>query len=165
MLVEGDLIAGHDIQRAVWTGGNVVPGEWSLDLGSPGSNFLAGLEAFPRQLNVAGRMQLNPINTSEFLMDRLDVSIPPTFWYELRVPLNLGADGVILRDSFALEELDEFPQFDGFFHLDFTNTFPVEVTGTVDFDRLDGVQTRDTLVVPPGTAPDGTPGQATLSVP
>ena len=165
MLVEGDLIAGHDIQRAVWTGGNVVPGEWSLDFGSPGSNFLEGLEAFPRELSVAGRMQLNPINTSEFLMDRLDVSIPPTFWYELRVPLNLGADGVILRDSFALEGLDEFPQFEGFFHLDFTNTFPVEVTGTVDFDRLDGVQYRDTLVVPPGTAPEGTPGQATLSVP
>ena len=41
----------------------------------------------------------------------------------------------------------------------------MEVTGTVDFDRLDGVQYRDTLVVPPGTAPDGTPGQATLSVP
>ena len=165
MLVEGDLIAGHDIQRAVWTGAGVVPGEWTLDLGSPGSDFLEGLESFPRQLNVAGRMQLNPINTSAFLMDRLDVSIPPTFWYELRVPLNLGADGVILRDSFALEGLDEFPEFDGFFHLDFTNTFPVEVSGTVDFDRLDGVQYLDTLVVPPGAAPDGEPGLATLSIP
>ena len=99
-LVEGDLIAGHDIPRAVWVNDAPVPSEWSLDLGSPGSTFLEELEAFPRSLHVAGRMQLNPINTSEFLMDRLDVAYPPTFWYELRVPLKLGVNGLVLRDSF-----------------------------------------------------------------
>ena len=47
-------------------------------------------------------------------MDRPDVSIPPTFWYELRVPLNLGADGIILRDSFALEGWTNSPNSKGF---------------------------------------------------
>ena len=123
-LVEGDLIAGHDIPRAVWVNDAPVPSEWSLDLGSPGSTFLEELEAFPRSLHVAGRMQLNPINTSEFLMDRLDVAYPPTFWYELRVPLKLGVNGLVLRDSFALEGLDDVPNFDGFLHLGFQQHLP-----------------------------------------
>lgn len=164
-LVEGDLIAGHDIPRAVWVNDAPVPSEWSLDLGSPGSTFLEELEAFPRSLHVAGRMQLNPINTSEFLMDRLDVAYPPTFWYELRVPLKLGVNGLVLRDSFALEGVDDVPNFDGFLHLDFSNTFPVEVTGTVAFDRLDGVLYRDTLVLPAGSVPQELTGEGTLSIP
>ena len=164
-LVEGDLIAGHDIPRAVWVNDAPVPSEWSLDLGSPGSTFLQELEAFPTSLHVAGRMQLNPINTSEFLMDRLDVAYPPTFWYELRVPLKLGVDGVVLRDSFALEGLDELPQFEGFLHLDFDNAFPVEVRGIVAFDRLDGVLYQDTLLIPAGSVPQDVVGEATLSIP
>jgi len=164
-LVEGDLIAGHDIPRAVWVNDEPQPSEWSLDLGSPGSSFLDLLETFPRSLHVAGRMQLNPINTSAFLMDRWDVAYPPTFWYELRVPLKLGVNGLVLRDSFDLEGLDEFPAFDGFLHLDFENTFPVEVTGTVDFERLDGVLYQDTLVVPAGSVPLCTVGESTLSIP
>ena len=164
-LVEGDLIAGHDIPRAVWVNDVPQPSEWSLDLGSPGSSFLDLLETFPRSLHVAGRMQLNPINTSAFLMDRWDVAYPPTFWYELRVPLKLGVNGLVLRDSFDLEGLDEFPAFDGFLHLDFENTFPVEVTGTVDFERLDGVLYQDTLVVPAGSVPLCTVGESTLSIP
>ena len=164
-LVEGDFIAGHDIPRAVWVNDAPVPSEWSLDLGSSGSTFLDELEAFPRSLHVAGRMQLNPINTSEFLMDRLDVAYPPTFWYELRVPLKLGVNGLVLRDSFALEGLDEVPNFEGFLHLDFSNTFPVDVTGTVAFDRFDGVLYRDTLVLPAGSVPQDLMGEGTLSIP
>jgi len=81
------------------------------------------------------------------------------------VPLKLGVNGLVLRDSFDLEGLDEFPAFDGFLHLDFENTFPVEVTGTVDFERLDGVLYQDTLVVPAGSVPLCTVGESTLSIP
>lgn len=164
-LVQGDLIAGHDIPRAVWVGGVPQPSEWTLDLGSPGSTFLEALEAFPRKLHVAGRMTLNPEDNSDLLLDRWDVNYPPTFWYELRVPLKLGINGLVLRDSFELEGLDEFPRFDGFLHLDFESSFPVEVTGVVEFNRLDGVAYIDTLVLPPGSIPGGILGEATLSIP
>ena len=164
-LVVGDLISGHDIPRAVWVNDVPVPSEWSLDLGGSGSTFLDELEGFPRSLHVAGRMELNPIKTSEFLMDRLDVNHPPTFWYQLRVPLKLGVNGLVLRDSFALEGLDEVPNFDGFLHLDFGNTFPVEMMGTVEFDRLDGELYRDTLLLPQGSVLQGLIGEATLSIP
>ncbi len=164
-LVEGDLIAGHDIPRATWNNGVPTPSEWSLDLGAPGSNFLDMIEMFPRSLHVAGRMMLNPFDTQDLLMDRWNVNYPPTFWYELRVPLKLGVNGVVLRDSFDLEGLEDFPQFEGHLHLDFESSFPVEVTGTVAFDRLDGVLYQDTLVLPPGSVPNGTLGEATLSIP
>ena len=164
-LVEGELIAGHDIPRAVWVNDEPQPSPWSLDLGSPGSTFLDLLETFPRSLHVAGRMQLNPVNTSEYLIDRWDVAYPPTFWYELRVPLKLGVNGLVLRDTFDLAGLDEFPAFDGFLHLDFENTFPVEVTGTIDFARLDGALYQDSLVIPAGSVPLGILGESTLSIP
>ena len=85
MLVEGDLIAGHDIQRAVWTGGNVVPGEWSLDLAALDRIF-GGLGGFSETVECGGPHAAQPHQHLGVLMDRLDVSIPPTFWYELRVP-------------------------------------------------------------------------------
>ena len=49
--------------------------------------------------------------------------------------------------------------------MDFSNTFPVEVTGTVAFDRLDGVLYRDTLVLPAGSVPQDLTGEGTLSIP
>ena len=49
--------------------------------------------------------------------------------------------------------------------LDFSNTFPVEVTGTVAFDRFDGVLYRDTLVLPAGSVPQDLMGEGTLSIP
>ena len=164
-LVEGDLIAGHLIPRAIWQNDIPQPAEWSLDLGAPGSTFLDLLETFPRSLHVAGRMELNPINTSDLLIDRWDVAYPPTFWYQLRVPLKLGVNGLVLTDTFDLEGLQDFPKFEGFLHLDFSNSFPVEVTGEVTYDRLDGVVYRDTLVLPPGDAWADLDGQATLSLP
>ena len=164
-LVEGDLIAGHLIPRAIWQNDIPQPAEWSLDLGAPGSTFLDLLETFPRSLHVAGRMELNPINTSALLIDRWDVAYPPTFWYQLRVPLKLGVNGLVLTDTFDLEGLQDFPKFEGFLHLDFSNSFPVEVTGEVTYDRLDGVVYRDTLVLPPGDAWADLDGQATLSLP
>lgn len=164
-LVEGDLIAGHLIPRAIWQNGVPQPAEWSLDLGAPGSNFLELLETFPRSLHVAGRMELNPINTSDLLIDRWDVAYPPTFWYQLRVPLKLGVNGLVLTDTFDLEGLKDFPKFEGFLHLDFSNSFPVEVTGDLTYDRLDGVVYRDTLVLPPGDAWAAVDGQSTLSLP
>lgn len=164
-LVEGDLIAGHDIPRAVWIGDVPQPGHWSLDLGSPGSTFLQELEGFPKQLHVAGRMTLNPEDNSDVLLDRWDVAYPPTFWYELRVPLKLGINGVVLRDEFEVEGLEEFPGFDGHLHLDFESSFPVEVTGTVSYLRNDGVLYQDTLVLPAGSIPLDILGEATLSIP
>ena len=164
-LVEGDLIAGHDIPRAVWVGDEPVAGEWSLDLGDPNSTFLDALEGFPKNLHVAGRMTLNPNNNSDLLLDRWDVAYPPTFWYELRVPLKLGVNGLVLEDSFDVEGLDEFPGFKGHLHLDFESSFPVEVTGEVNFNRADGVLYQDTLVLPAGSVPNGTLGEATLSIP
>jgi hypothetical protein len=110
-------------------------------------------------------MELNPINTSDLLIDRWDVAYPPTFWYQLRVPLKLGVNGLVLTDTFDLEGLQDFPKFEGFLHLDFSNSFPVEVTGEVTYDRLDGVVYRDTLVLPPGDAWADLDGQATLSLP
>lgn len=164
-LVEGDLIAGHDIPRAVWVGDEPLPGEWTLDLGDPNSTFLDALEAFPKNLHVAGRMTLNPNGNADLLLDRWDVAYPPTFWYELRVPLKLGVNGLVLEDSFDVEGLDEFPGFEGHLHLDFESSFPVEVTGEVNFNRNDGVLYQDTLVLPAGSVPNGTLGEATLSIP
>ena len=130
-----------------------------------GSTFLDELEAFPRSLHVAGRMQLNPINTSEFLMDRLDVAYPPTFWYGLGGSPQIGGQRLGAARFVCPRGLDDVPDFDGFLHLDFSNTFPVEVTGTVAFDRLDGVLYRDTLVLPAGGVPQGLTGEGTLSIP
>ena len=163
-LVTGDLIAGHDIPRAVWEGDVPQPSEWSLDLASPGSNFLELLEGFPSSLDFAGRMQLNPVNTSEWLLDEWDVNYLPTFWYELRVPLKLGINGIMLEDTFQLNALEDYPQFEGFLHLDFTNTFPLEVEGTMEFSRLDGEVILDTLVLPAGSVPLGHDGKGTWSI-
>ena len=49
-------------------------------------------------------------------------------------------------------------------HLDFESSFPVEVTGILDYDRLDGVLYQDTLVLPAGSVLK-TLGEATLSIP
>ncbi|MDG1674206.1 MAG: hypothetical protein P8H88_02050, partial [Flavobacteriales bacterium] len=146
-------------------GDEPVAGEWSLDLGDPNSTFLDALETFPKNLHVAGRMTLNPNNNSDLLLDRWDVAYPPTFWYELRVPLKLGVNGLVLEDSFDVEGLDEFPGFEGHLQLDFESSFPVEVTGEVNFNRADGVLYQDTLVLPAGSVPNGTLGEATLSIP
>ena len=135
-LVEGDLIGGHLIPRAVWVGNEPQPSEWSLDLGSPGSTFLDLLETFPKSLHASGRMTLNPEDNSAWLLDRWDADYPPTFWYELRVPLKLGLNGIVLRDTFDIDGMDEFPQFNGHLHLDFESTFPVEVKGILDYDRM-----------------------------
>ena len=164
-LVEGDLIGGHLIPRAVWVGNEPQPSEWSLDLGSPGSTFLDLLETFPKSLHASGRMTLNPEDNSAWLLDRWDADYPPTFWYELRVPLKLGLNGIVLRDTFDIDGMDEFPQFNGHLHLDFESTFPVEVKGILDYDRMDGVLYQDTLVVPAGSVSQGMLGEATLSIP
>ena len=164
-LVEGDLIAGHLIPRAVWNNGVPTPSEWTLDLASPGSNFLDLMETFPSSLHAAGRMTLNPNGDPQWLLDRWDVAYPPTFWYELRVPLKLGLEGVILRDTFDIQGLEDFPRFEGHLHLDFESSFPVEVTGMVQFHRNDGVLYSDTVLLPPGSVPLGTLGEGTLSIP
>ena len=52
-LVEGDLIAGHDIPRAVGERGARAK-RMVLGLGSPGSTFFDELEAFPRSFTWRG---------------------------------------------------------------------------------------------------------------
>ena len=164
-MVEGPLIAGHLITPAQWFGGEPVPGEWTLDLGDPASTFLQELESFPRSLHVGGRVMLNPNSSGELLTDRLNVNYPPTVWYELRVPLKLGINGLVFEENFELDGVEEFPNFTGHLHLDFESTFPVEVTAQVEFDRNDGVTYLDSLVLPAGNATTSNLGTATLSIP
>ena len=164
-LVEGDFIGSHDIPRAVWVNDQPVPSVWSLDLGGPGSSFFDALETFPQKLYTSGRLTLNPYGSDGFLLDRWDIDYLPTLWYEVRVPINLGVNGVVLRDTFELEGLDEFPQFEGHLHLDFENTFPVELTSSVDFMLNDGGRHQDTLLLPAGSIGQGIVGEGTLSIP
>ena len=163
--VVGDLIGGHEIPRATWIDGVPTPFEWSLDLGAPGSNFLDLLEGIPQSLYASGRMALNPQGNNGLLLDRFDVNYPPTFWYELRVPIVVGADGLMLRDTFELEGLDDFPQFEGYLHLDFSSTFPVQLYGELDFQRNDGVLYQDTVLIEAGSVPLGVVGRTTVSIP
>ena len=72
---------------------------------------------------------------------------------------------MVLRDTFELEGLDEFPQFEGHLHLDFENTFPVELTSSVDFMLNDGGRHQDTLLLPAGSIGQGIVGEGTLSIP
>ena len=81
------------------------------------------------------------------------------------MPINLGVNGVVFRDTFALEGLDEFPRFEGQLHLDFENTFPADLTSTIDFLRLDGGVHRDTLILPAGSIGQGLVGEGLLSIP
>ena len=163
--VVGDLIGGHEIPRATWIDGVPTPYEWSLDLGAPTSNFLDLLEGIPQSLYASGRMALNPQGNGGLLLDRFDINYPPTFWYELRVPIVVGADGLVLRDTFELEGLDEFPEFDGYLHLDFSSTFPVQLTGELAFQRNDGVLYQDTVLIEAGSVPLNVVGQSTVSIP
>ena len=163
-LVNGDVIASHDIPRAAWVNDEPVPSVWRLDLGT-GSNFFDLLETFPQRLYTAGRLTLNPFGANGFLVDRWDLDHLPTLWYEVRVPINLGVNGVVFRDTFALEGLDEFPRFEGQLHLDFENTFPADLTSTIDFLRLDGGVHRDTLILPAGSIGQGLVGEGLLSIP
>ena len=110
-------------------------------------------------------MTLNPFGSSGFLLDRWDLDFLPTLWYEVRVPINLGVNGVVLRDTFALEGLDDYPKFEGHLQLDFENTFPAELTSTVDFQLLDGGVHQDTLLLPAGSIGQGLVGEGTLSIP
>lgn len=163
-LVNGDFIASHDIPRAAWVNGEPVPSVWRLDLGT-GSNFFDLLETFPKRLYTSGRLTLNPFGSNGFLLDRWKYDFLPTLWYEVRVPINLGVNGVVLRDTFALEGLDEFPKFEGHLHLDFENTFPAELTSIIDFQLLDGGVHQDTLLLPAGSIGQGVVGEGTLSIP
>jgi len=163
--VEGSLISGFDIPRATWVNGEPVAAEWSLDLAMPGSNFLDLLEGLPEKMRVAARLLLNPEDMSDLLIDRIDARFPPTLWYDVKVPINAGANGLLFRDTFELEGLDEFPAFDGYLHLDVYNTFPVEVEGRLAFDRLDGQTYRDTALVAPGNEFEGLVGESTISIP
>ena len=81
-------------------------------------------------------MQLNPINTSEFLMDRLDAGIHRRSGMSCGFP-QIGGQRLGAARFVCPRGLDDVPDFDGFLHLT-SNTFPVEVTGTVAFDRLMG---------------------------
>ena len=163
-LVNGDFIGSHDIPRAAWVNDQPVPSVWRLDLGN-GSNFFDLLETFPQRLYTSGRLTLNPFGAGGFLLDRWNLDFLPSLWYEVRVPINLGVNGVVLRDTFNLEGLDEFPRFEGHLHLDFENTFPADLTTTVDFQLLDGGVHQDTLVLPAGSIGQGLVGKGTMSIP
>ena len=165
LLVEGDLMAGHDIPRAIWTTGVPETTPWSLDLASPTSTFVQSLETFPDTVSVKGRVELNPFDTSDLLMDRWDAQFLPTAWVELSVPVRVGANGLLFSESFDLDVLEEWPAFEGFLHLDFTHTFPIEVEAHVRAELWSGTVIQDTLLVPAGSVPNGTVGASTLSIP
>ena len=143
LLVEGDLMAGHDIPRAIWTTGVPETTPWSLDLASPTSTFVQSLETFPDTVSVKGRVELNPFDTSDLLMDRWDAQFLPTAWVELSVPVRVGANGLLFSESFDLDVLEEWPAFEGFLHLDFTHTFPIEVEAHVRAELWSGTVIQD----------------------
>ncbi len=164
-LVEGSLISGHEIPRATWVNGEPVPVEWSLDLAMPGSNFLELLEGLPESMRVAARFLLNPEDMSDLLIDRMDARYPPTFWYDVRIPIKAGARGLMFTDTLDVSGLDEFPNFDGFLHLDLSNTFPIEVEGRLRFEMSNGDVWQDTALVAAGSVPLGILGESTVSIP
>ena len=49
--------------------------------------------------------------------------------------------------------LEEWPAFEGFLHLDFTHTFPIEVEAHVG-ELWSGTVIQDTLLVPAGSVPN-----------
>jgi hypothetical protein len=116
-------------------------------------------------MRVAARFLLNPEDMSDLLIDRMDARYPPTFWYDVRIPIKAGARGLMFTDTLDVSGLDEFPNFDGFLHLDLSNTFPIEVEGRLRFEMSNGDVWQDTALVAAGSVPLGILGESTVSIP
>lgn len=104
---------------------------WSLDLLEAQPSLFSVLGGLPDSLVLTGSAMLNPLGDVTGANDFFRTDAPPEVALELEVPLRVGVQDLVLRDSRELAAV-EVPDFEGVLDLRFTNGFPVNL-------RVEGV--------------------------
>jgi hypothetical protein len=114
------------LARADWSGPLPVPTTLEVDLLRSRPQLAGVLGGLPARVVGSGRVALNPLGDVTGGNDYLHVDYLPTFELELEVPLRIGLEGVVFRDTLEFGGVD-LPDFVGELVVECASTFPVEL--------------------------------------
>ena len=125
----------QQIARADWSGGEVEPTVWEIDLLETAPSMFDLLGYLPEAVAASGEALLNPLGDVSGGQDFLDARQPPQLYLDFEWPLEGAVEDLRVVRSLALEGTD-LTGFTGELIVRITNGYPVDwnVTGTWDYE-------------------------------
>jgi hypothetical protein len=125
----------QQIARADWSGGEVEPTVWEVDLLETAPSLFDLLGYLPEAVTASGEALLNPLGDVSGGQDFLDTRQPPQLYLDFEWPLEGAVEHFRVVRSLALEGTD-LTGFTGELIVRITNGYPVHwnVTGTWDYE-------------------------------
>lgn len=113
------------LSRADWSTDPPAMDTWSFDLLACTPDFFEVVGALPEAIAVTGGVQLNPLGDVTAGNDFLRAAELPFLTLDLELPLSLGVNGLVIRDTVDLQP-QSMPGFEGVARVRLTHDFPVE---------------------------------------
>ena len=125
----------QQIARADWSGGEVEPTVWEIDLLETAPSLFDLLGYLPEVVTASGEALLNPLGDVSGGQDFLDTREPPQLYLDFEWPLEGAVEDFRVVRSLALEGTD-LTGFTGELIVRITNGYPVHwnLTGTWDYE-------------------------------
>lgn len=128
----------QQIARADWSGEEVQPTVWEMDLLETAPSLFDLLGYLPEVVTTSGEALLNPLGDVSGGQDYFNIQHPPQLYLDFEWPLEGVIEGFRIVRSIAFEGTD-LAGFNGELILRFTNGYPVHwnVKGTWDYEDLE----------------------------
>ena len=110
---------------------------WGFDLLDCTPDFFEVLGTLPEAVDLIGGLYLNPLGNVTAGNDFLRASELPYLTLDLELPLSLGVNGLVIRDTVELAP-QSMPGFEGVARLRLTHDFPVEWSVWARFVEANG---------------------------
>ena len=136
------------ITRATEVGNNVVPTINAYELNENNSNLNEWVGRIPDSVSIEAGVLVNPLGDISGGNDFVYTDQALELIYHVDVPLCLGAEGIVLTDTLALDSLDNLPGGSGEVLLYIKNSFPIG--GELRLSRVgaDNMQLTSALLEP-----------------
>lgn len=113
------------LTRADWSTDPPVVDTWELDVLGCTPDLFEVVGTLPEAVALEGGLQLNPLGNVTASNDFLRASDLPYLTLDLELPLMIGVEGLVIRDTLVLEP-QSLPGFEGVARLRLAHDFPVE---------------------------------------
>lgn len=126
-----------NITRALDLSGQVIPTEYLFEITPANSNILPFIENLPDKLNVDAVVKINPLGDISSGNDFIYTDNALKAMIQLDLPLSVGMNNLVLRDTLALTNDAVELTADGKLNFDVTNAFPLNAVVHVDLINSD----------------------------
>ncbi|MFM1932264.1 MAG: hypothetical protein RL226_1567, partial [Bacteroidota bacterium] len=129
-----------NITRAIDNGGIIASNAYNYSINESNSNITTLFGLLPSELSIIGHAQINPLGDVSGGNDFIYPDYPIRALLTVDAPLCMGANGILFRDTLALNSFNLDPS-SGILTLNVENRFPIEVVAGIKFLENETVTT------------------------